>query len=133
KLQLNTLQWWILSQREGLLGLIDHFRNRDANVLVSLDDMPGSYRSWLTRFVKDGDFETLWKFFNRHGDRNAWLRVIRQLREVEREGSLARAVELLGYLKSDRMQDLATILQRWESSGELARFLSGVETLLEQR
>lgn len=111
---------------DGVAALWETQRSENAG---SRDAFSPDERAWVVRFVREGAFRSFWESF---GDRFAseqsadW---VPPLRKLVQDGSLRTSFRLLSLVKNDRVKEIARVLQKWESSGELLAFLETLETV----
>lgn len=96
---------------------------------VGTDILSAGERDWAIRFVTRGQFETLWKFLNRHSTLPRFHDLILALERAVRDRTFREAAQLLLEIQDERIQLLARLLLEWEDSGQLMEFLTALETL----
>ncbi len=129
-LHIDLLRLLWAERPQGALAWIESFLSSSSWSFLRLENFPAGERDWLQYMVKSGDHAVLWKFLTLHFDRKKSLRLVNTLLDLETKGSLGQVFLLMDHLEDERMQKLARILMKWQSSGELRSFLLSLQTLL---
>ncbi len=83
----------------------------------------------LRQFIESGDHAALWKYLNHHANRPALRALTKELLALQESGVLKTLFEFLAQFEDPRLRELARVFARWDSSGELNKFLQALQTI----
>ncbi len=110
---IKTLQILINLSQEGSLNL----------------SLTESEQKWIYRFISSGSFSDLYRILVELNTSQNLSQFVSELEALQGRGEFENTIKILGNLKSDRMQRLASILWRWEKSRELRSLFSLIKSL----
>lgn len=128
---LELLDSLVEKEPEGLEALLDRLLNKGGALIEWLEALTPAESEWVTEFLGSDDFPTLVSFLRDHGGRSSALQLVRELKNLSRNGYLAEAFHLLRQINNERMRRIGAVLAESQSSGQLLPLLHSLEIFLE--
>jgi hypothetical protein len=119
------------TQRSGLVSIAERLLNQSLTTEKVEELLHGSEFDWLRVFIDQGDFAVLWRLIQENGSTKALHDFAKTARELCQSGEIEKPLQLLGYLKDSRVQELSRMLLKMYQTGELEKLLHALEFVLD--